>query len=308
MATTSVYTCGSHLSENYYISGYYTYPDHNIDVSSTPVNSTININVGSYDVPNRFSVYDANGNFMASSGWMGYATYSGPWGMSLNTAQSQTINFNKNTSNTYILKVETSISGYSDSWDASISCPVSPDLSYLKPKSNSIITRSHSLYTSFVNATGIFQKYPSLSITNQNLDLVILTDTTIKVIVIQIAGVGYSNKLVAVCNTKLSKYKYYFMEYSRDDKLMQVSAKTFNQNNSHIFSTIHNASTYNLMRNMAMPWSCFGDCIDRQEAWFESSFVGWLFWNMLPVSVVVQTMAAINCEGCCDGWWSNKGC
>lgn len=91
----------------------------------------MSLNLSSYDVPNRFSVYDANNNLVAYSGWMGYATYSGPWGMSLNTQQSKVISFvmNCSASSTYTLKVETSTQNYSDAWDASISCSAPKNVS-----------------------------------------------------------------------------------------------------------------------------------------------------------------------------------
>lgn len=84
MGIAAVYDCGSYLSGNYYTSGHYRYPDQWIDLR-TPV-GTVNISVQSYDVPNRFDVYDEDGNFVTSSGWMGYANYYGPWGSSLNTS------------------------------------------------------------------------------------------------------------------------------------------------------------------------------------------------------------------------------
>lgn len=90
-------------------------------MTTTSYAAQISISVGSYDVPNRFTVYDGNNNYVAGTSWMGYANYPGPWGMSLNTPETQTINFDK-TNTTYTLKVETSTSSTSDSWYASVSC------------------------------------------------------------------------------------------------------------------------------------------------------------------------------------------
>ena len=118
----TVYGCGSYLSANYGSQGYYMYPAYNIDLSSTPQGSTITINVQSYDVPNRFTVSDANGQLIAYTNWMGYANYSGPWGQSLNTVESQYLTFVKDITSSFILKVETSVNTTSDSWNASISC------------------------------------------------------------------------------------------------------------------------------------------------------------------------------------------
>ncbi|TRT78270.1 MAG: hypothetical protein EWV82_18015 [Microcystis aeruginosa Ma_AC_P_19900807_S299] len=119
---TTVYSCGSPLSGSYYGSGYYTYPNYSLNFSSIPAGSTINISVSSYDVPNRFFIYDLNNNLITSSGWMGYANYSGPWGMSLNTLQNKILTFNKGNINDYVLKVETSTQSYSDGWEGSVSC------------------------------------------------------------------------------------------------------------------------------------------------------------------------------------------
>ena len=126
----TIYGCGSNLSANYGGSGYYTYPLYSIDLATTSYAAQISISVTSYDVPNRFTVYDGNNNSIASTSWMGYANYPGPWGMSLNTAQSQTMNFSK-TNTAYTLKVETSTSGISDGWYASVSCQSGVEISNL---------------------------------------------------------------------------------------------------------------------------------------------------------------------------------
>lgn len=117
----TIYGCGSNLSGNYGGTGYYRYPAYSIDLASSPQGSVINITVTSYDVPNRFTVSDGYAN-VAYTSWMGYATYSGPWGNSLNTPQTQTITFTKDIASTFTLTVETSTSTTSDSWEVSISC------------------------------------------------------------------------------------------------------------------------------------------------------------------------------------------
>ncbi|MEO5889688.1 MAG: hypothetical protein ABIQ31_05510 [Ferruginibacter sp.] len=75
-----------------------------------------------YDVPNRFTIYDTTGTVVANSPWMGYATYNGPWGMSLNSPTSGILYFTKTGSGTYTMRVETSVSGTSDSYNVSIAC------------------------------------------------------------------------------------------------------------------------------------------------------------------------------------------
>ncbi|MBV9963791.1 MAG: hypothetical protein JO072_16230 [Parafilimonas sp.] len=117
-ASTDVYGCGANLSGSYGGSGYYLYPAYDLDFTSTSYAAVISVSVTSYDVPNRFTVYNASGSVVASTSWMGYANYPGPWGMSLNTPETQTIHFSK-TNTTYTLKVETSTTNTSDSWLAS---------------------------------------------------------------------------------------------------------------------------------------------------------------------------------------------
>ena len=116
-----VTSCSTFLSGNYTGNGYYTYPDKTLNFCTTAAGKTISIFCQSVEVPNRFTVYDANGTYIASSGWIGYASTSGPWGQSINGPGSVTLSFPKNT-NTYTLRVETVRQGNSDAWEASIGC------------------------------------------------------------------------------------------------------------------------------------------------------------------------------------------
>src|SRR5436190_6080249 len=122
MSATADYSCGAYLTSNYYGVGYYTYPNYALNLSSTPQGSTINVLVHSYDIPNRFTIKDAIGNIYASTSWMGHVTYSGPWGPSLNTPETQNLTFALGTTTSLILKVETSTTTYSDNWDATVGC------------------------------------------------------------------------------------------------------------------------------------------------------------------------------------------
>lgn len=126
--TTINYGCGSSLSGNYYGSGYYLYPSYSLNFSGSPQSTIVNISVGSYDIPNKFTIYDSLGGTVAYTSWMGYVSYPGPWGMSLNTPQTQTLSFTKDIMSSYTLKVETSTQGYSDSWFANVNCII--DTSY----------------------------------------------------------------------------------------------------------------------------------------------------------------------------------
>jgi len=121
-ASVADYFCGNFLTGNYYGVGYYTYPDYPLNLSGTPQGSTISVLVHSYDIPNRFTIKTTAGVIVASTSWMGHVTYSGPWGPSLNTPETQTLTFGLGTTTSFVLKVETSTTTYSDNWDATITC------------------------------------------------------------------------------------------------------------------------------------------------------------------------------------------
>ncbi len=114
--------CGGFFNRSFAGPGYHMYPQDTIDVSTTVEGSTINVNVSAYDVPNRFTIYNTSGGLVASSPWMGFANYSGPWGASINTNPNGTLFFTKTSSSIYYLKVETSVNGTTDSYNASVSC------------------------------------------------------------------------------------------------------------------------------------------------------------------------------------------
>lgn len=114
--------CGGSFSGSWGTTGYHQYPADTIRLDTTASTATIKITVNSYDVPDRFTVRDASGNAVASSAWMGYATYSGPWGMSLNTPETGTLSFTRGTSAYFTFIVETSVSSSSDSYNANINC------------------------------------------------------------------------------------------------------------------------------------------------------------------------------------------
>ena len=61
---------------------YGIYPTEAVCASSNECGTFV---YSAYDRPNRFSLYDASG-LVATSGWVGYADYSGPWGSDLNVS------------------------------------------------------------------------------------------------------------------------------------------------------------------------------------------------------------------------------
>jgi len=80
-----IYYCGDSPVINSY-DGLDFYLYFNVTVDST-VTTQVYFNWTSYDRPNRFDVYDSVG-LRYTTGWVGQATYPGPWGSSLNTATS----------------------------------------------------------------------------------------------------------------------------------------------------------------------------------------------------------------------------
>lgn len=118
--------CGASLSNNYSGNGYYTYPHIYIDAFSSGI-SALNISWNAVDRPNRFTLYDEDGNQVATTGWKGTASYSGPWGTSLATATSGVLTVTRDPAMTYYrLVVEAGPANLSspinDSWDAIIGC------------------------------------------------------------------------------------------------------------------------------------------------------------------------------------------
>ncbi|WP_157576745.1 hypothetical protein [Asinibacterium sp. OR53] len=125
--TNGTYSCGSTISGNFLGSGYYTYPDNTIDLSLSAQGSLIQIACDAVEVPNRFSIYDGT-TLVVTTGWIGTANYSGPWGTSLSTSATQTLSFFRGASSTYTLRVETSPQGMTDTWNVTISCPSVPPI------------------------------------------------------------------------------------------------------------------------------------------------------------------------------------
>ena len=94
--------CGINQFGNYSPSDYYVYPDTNICNS---VSSSNNLQYYAYDRPNRFTLYDSTG-FITSSGWVGYASYPGPWGSSLSVDPDGIIPFTFASSTGRYMRVE----------------------------------------------------------------------------------------------------------------------------------------------------------------------------------------------------------
>lgn len=92
--------------------GFHIYPDQALDVQTgyTCTNTLTNAaNFTFYvaDVPNRFTLYDSNGNSFYTSGWQGNANYQGPWGSSLSTSNTFSYAYDGSRGRYITLRVET---------------------------------------------------------------------------------------------------------------------------------------------------------------------------------------------------------
>lgn len=82
------YNCGDGwIYGSYQGEDLYVYNDYAITSTTT---TSVSFSWESLDRPNIFSVYDSTG-IRYTTGWVGYATYAGPWGASLNTATTGTV-------------------------------------------------------------------------------------------------------------------------------------------------------------------------------------------------------------------------
>jgi hypothetical protein len=123
--------CGGSFNGSYNtINSYYTYPARVIDVTCAAAGATITVTYDAVEIPNRFTVRTTGGSYVNGTTWRGYASYGGPWGMSLSTPTTGSFTFTKTAGvNTYHLIVETltppnyNYNPNSDAWYASVYCP-----------------------------------------------------------------------------------------------------------------------------------------------------------------------------------------
>jgi hypothetical protein len=116
-------SCGSSI---YQITASLTYT--NLGFFDLHVSGALHVNLN-YDVlgrPNRFTLYE-NGVIIDTSGWKGVAPYAGPWGISLNTPTTGTIDFAPVLGNEYKLLIEVGPAGpppydVSDNFFVAIDC------------------------------------------------------------------------------------------------------------------------------------------------------------------------------------------
>lgn len=119
------YVCGSNITGGQLSSQFMTYPPRLIDTQNS--GNTVVIAYNANDVPNRFNVYNSNNELVASSSWVGTASYAGPWGLTLNTSASGTLTINKSTAGGdqryyYIVVEHAGNASLADAWNIGISC------------------------------------------------------------------------------------------------------------------------------------------------------------------------------------------
>jgi len=123
-ATGVCYECNDFVSGSYAGNDYHIYSP--LFICNDLGTANITFNWVALDRPNRFSLYDSSG-LLATSGWVGTATYPGPWGASLSTANSGTLGV-PYTSDMY-LQVEAGpaspTSPVSDTWQGTFVCSTS---------------------------------------------------------------------------------------------------------------------------------------------------------------------------------------
>ena len=175
----------------------------------------------------------------------------------------------------------------------------------LTPTSFTTLSLDDNLYTDFISNGMEILKSEVVT-----LDTVMeghTSNTGIRNFICKINNSLNYNYLIGVYNVT-TKEKFFLLEkFTLNDNF--VESKIYDTSKNLLYSTYSTSQQMDYIPNAILQRvSCFGSCMDAQEANFESTFSGWLFWNMPPHSSFVQAMAAINCQGCCKRWWSNAGC
>lgn len=118
--------CSCGFAGTYTSNDYYQYPTIPIDFTGASNGAQISVSYDGVDRPNRFTIYnETDGATTATSGWVGEATYSGPWGSTV-SVNAGILTFTYNSAKTYSLKVEAGPADtgnpISDSWNVLMSC------------------------------------------------------------------------------------------------------------------------------------------------------------------------------------------
>lgn len=119
--------CSCGFSGTYSSNDFHQYPTIPIDFTGVANGAQITISYDATTRPNRFDVYNETGaTITVTSGWVGTASYAGPWGASLSTSPTGTLTFTYNSANTYSFKVQAGAADpgnpQSDSWTSTMAC------------------------------------------------------------------------------------------------------------------------------------------------------------------------------------------
>jgi hypothetical protein len=100
----------------------YYYID-DVSVVEAAGSSNLVVNFEDYEIPNRFTLYNSSGSQVATTGWVGYADYQGPWGMSLSNGSTASLSTPAGSATLFTLRVETCPpSTTTDGWTAAWGC------------------------------------------------------------------------------------------------------------------------------------------------------------------------------------------
>jgi hypothetical protein len=115
---TETFSTGSNL--------YGIYPSMSVCPSSNECGTFV---YDAFDRPNRFNLYD-NGGLVATSGWVGFADYSGPWGVDLNVSPNGSFTYDFSTTSGRYVEIEYGPADptdpISDSAEWSLTCGTCP--------------------------------------------------------------------------------------------------------------------------------------------------------------------------------------
>jgi hypothetical protein len=119
--------CGCGYEGNIDIMTFYAYPFIALDFSGIVNGSLIKFGYNSVSRINRFDIYNVtDGTTATTSDWAGAANYPGPWGATINTPATGTIQFVYNSAKTYQLRVVVGAADPSnqlnDNWSISMAC------------------------------------------------------------------------------------------------------------------------------------------------------------------------------------------
>ena len=146
--TAACYTCDDgYVYYETSSNDYGTYPDRFVCFNSDQCGL---LAYDAIDRPNRFSLYDSTG-LVATTGWVGYATWSGPWGASLNVTPSGNLPYQWNSTSLRYIRVEYGngdpINPTSDAANLSLLCGTCPTTTTTTLSPTTSTTTLASIYT-----------------------------------------------------------------------------------------------------------------------------------------------------------------